>query len=88
MYSQEEIKAVLGVLADHEQEARKDENEDTADCFLKAYQLIENAYIKAEETNCSHCEDILEYECDTCPYCKPNKDVEIAEMRIDIQSGN
>lgn len=43
---------------------------------------------KAEEVNCSHCSDTYEYEADTCPYCKSNKEQENGERAMDFNKGN
>jgi hypothetical protein len=40
------------------------------------------------EINCSHCNDTQEYEGDTCPYCKPNKEREDGERAMDFNKGN
>lgn len=49
---------------------------------------LQNEELKAEEVNCSYCNDTQDYEGDTCPYCKPNKERENGERAMDFNKGN
>jgi len=52
------------------------------------YEVEEQIEGVFEEPDCSHCQDTGEYEGDTCPYCKPNKEQEAGERAMDINKGN
>lgn len=80
--SQEQVKAVLDVLADHEQDARKDGNGYAADRFSEAYQMIKSVYVPKVTTPLLNPDTRHPWGCD-CDKC-----MDAADAAIDRENGN
>ena len=64
------------------------ECKDTGYVSYEVEEIKECPVCKAEEINCSHCNDTQEYEGDTCPYCKQSKEEREGEQAFERNRGN
>jgi hypothetical protein len=85
----ESVRAVVEYLLHDEKRDWEESGKPKGHIYTHIKRLADWADEAAKDySNCAHCNDTHEYEGDTCPYCKPNKEQEDGESRMDFNKGN